>query len=224
MLRYAPAALQSADPAIIRVTTSEEARALVQRELAAKPDLMKIWFIYSQGQKLDDLLPIVSTTIDESHDAGIRVAVHATQLEVARAAVENLRKLSEAGVTIAAGTYAGNIGTLHGPALHRELELMAEAGLAPRAILRAATLGSARLLGRDEELGTLEAGKFADLVVLDADPLADIRNARRVDRVMKGGKIFNPKEILANLNAQNSGAEAVVQRQVDAPCGGAAHK
>ena len=80
--------------------------------------------------------------------------------------------------------------------MHRELELMAEAGLEPMDILVAATYGGARVMGREAELGTIEAGKLADLVVLDANPLADIRNTRLIHRVVKGGVVLDPEEIL----------------------------
>jgi imidazolonepropionase-like amidohydrolase len=60
-------------------------------------------------------------------------------------------------VVIAAGSDAGNIGTLHGPSLHRELELMVQAGLSPSQVLVAATRGGAMVMGREEQLGTLEA-------------------------------------------------------------------
>jgi len=104
----------------------------------------------------------------------------------------NLKRLQQSGVTIAAGTDAGNIGTLHGPALHREFELMAEAGLSPGEILVAATQGGARVMGRSAELGTVEKGKLADFVLLDADPLADIAHLRRIFRVVKGGTVYDP--------------------------------
>lgn len=114
-----------------------------------------------------------------------------------RIAFWNLRRLHEAGITIAAGSDAGNIGTLHGPALHREMERMAEAGLAPLAILKAASQGGARVMGRESDLGTLEPGKRADLVLLDADPQSDITHARHIYRVVRGGAILNP-EYIAN--------------------------
>ena len=72
-----------------------------------------------------------------------------------------------------------------------------EAGLTPAETLRAATINAARMLGRDTEQGTVEAGKLADLVVLDADPLADIRNVIRLHRVVKDGVIFDPVKLLA---------------------------
>ena len=112
---------------------------------------------------------------------------------------ENLRRLAAGGVTIAAGTDAGTVGNLHGPALHRELELMADAGLPPLAIIRAATLGGATAMRRAADLGTIEPGKLADLVVLDADPLADITNTRRIHRVVKGGEIFDPDALMRSM-------------------------
>jgi imidazolonepropionase-like amidohydrolase len=125
-------------------------------------------------------------------------------------ALRNLRRVHDAGVTVALGTDAGNIGTLHASALQRELELMREAGLTPAQALRAATQGGARALGRSSEVGAIGAGMLADLVLLDADPLLDVRNLRAVHRVVKGGQIFVPDEILP------VSPEALVQRQVNA--------
>ena len=114
---------------------------------------------------------------------------------------ENLRRVAARGITVAAGSDAGNIGTLHGPSLHRELELMAEAGLTPMQVLVAATAGGAAALGRAGDLGTVEPGKLADLVVLDADPLQDIRHTQAIARVMKGGRWFDPAAIAAWLES-----------------------
>jgi imidazolonepropionase-like amidohydrolase len=102
----------------------------------------------------------------------------------------NLKRMQEAGAIVAAGTDAGNIGTLHGPSLHRELEFMAEAGLTPMQIIVDATRNAARVFSSNPETGTIESGKLADLVILDADPLVDIRNARRINTVIKGGQVF----------------------------------
>src|SRR5918996_245732 len=106
-------------------------------------------------------------------------------------AAHNLRRVQAADITIAAGSDAGNIGTLHGPALHRELELMVEAGLTPMQALVAATRGGAAVIGRDD-IGVLTPGRVADFVILEADPLADIRNTRRIWRVVKGGNAIDP--------------------------------
>jgi imidazolonepropionase-like amidohydrolase len=297
-----PSELRVADPPILEVSSPAEARAAVRRVLAERPDLIKLWWIPEAAVPLAEQTGWVRAAIEESHRAGVRVAVHATQLEVARAAVRagadvlvhsvddrrvddgfvrllkerdvvyvttlgvnqayrevfeqrfkptdlerrlgdaevvatlddladlslwkgafwrrwllrwpdpriaswNLRRLHEAGVTIAAGSDAGNIGTLHGPALHRELERMAEAGLAPLAILKAATQGGARAMGRGSDLGTLEPGKRADLLVLDADPQSDIRHVRRIHRVVRGGVILNADQITNAHNGQPPDSE-----------------
>ena len=113
-------------------------------------------------------------------------------------------------MTVAAGTDAGNIGTLHGPAIHREFELMAEAGLTPREILVNATKNAAHVFAAEPEMGTIEKGKFADLLVLDADPLVDVANLQRIHRVVKGGMALDPAQILP------PSPETVVRRQVEA--------
>jgi len=106
-------------------------------------------------------------------------------------AQENLRRVAAAGITIASGSDAGNIGTLHGPSLHRELELMVQAGLSPERALLAATRDAAKVIHPKPELGTLEAGKVADILILSADPLSDIQNLSKIEKVIKGGQVLN---------------------------------
>jgi Tol biopolymer transport system component len=98
--------------------------------------------------------------------------------EVTRVAV---RKLHEAGVTVAAGTDASPW------EMHTELRELVVAGFSPLEALRAATRTAAGVLGASGEIGTLEEGKWADLVILDANPLEDISNTRRIWKVIKGG-------------------------------------
>jgi imidazolonepropionase-like amidohydrolase len=102
----------------------------------------------------------------------------------------NLQRLVAAGVTIVAGSGAGELRAFHGSSLHREFALMAGAGMTPMQILVSATRDAARLLGRTAEVGQLKEGLAADLVLLDADPMADIRNARKVSVVVKGGALY----------------------------------
>lgn len=106
------------------------------------------------------------------------------QLPVSRA---NLRRALDAGIPVAAGTDTGFPGVVLGVSSQLELALEVEAGMSPQEAIRSATLDAARMFGRDADFGSLEPGKLADLVILDADPLADIRNVRKVRAVVKGG-------------------------------------
>ena len=107
-------------------------------------------------------------------------------------ALANLKRVQDAGITVAMGTDAGNPGTLHGPSVYREMDLMHQAGLTPMQIIVDATRNGADAMGRLKEFGTLEAGKSGDLVILDADPTSDIDNVRRVSRVIKHGNVVWP--------------------------------
>ncbi|MFO8098665.1 MAG: amidohydrolase family protein [Salinibacter sp.] len=300
--------LDEGDPPILQISTPEAAREEVREQVEAGVDLIKIWYIVGGDETPADYRPVVEATIDEAHNAGLRVAVHATALETARAAVEagadilvhsvsdqpvddafvqllrendvlytptlmvgerysetfaqqldlttaehrvgqkdvisslfdlrtlpdslvptgiqqriqqapsvpsdttamrNLKRLHEANVPIAAGTDAGNIGTPHGPALTREFELMRTAGLTPREILTTATAGGARLMGRDD-LGQLEEGMQADLVVLAHNPLDDIDSTAALHRIVKEGRIYAPDSLVAPT------PESVVQQGANA--------
>ena len=101
-------------------------------------------------------------------------------------AMENLRKLHEAGGVLVLGTDQ----TL-GPAVHRELELLQQAGIPAAALTRIATLNGAIFLGRAAQAGSIAAGKEADALLLSKDPTRDIRNARRIEQVMKAGKLID---------------------------------
>lgn len=109
---------------------------------------------------------------------------------------KNLRTIYDAGIPVLAGTDTSVPGVLLGVSSQTELVLMVEAGLKPAEALRAATTNAAKFLGREKEQGTVEAGKLADLVILDGDPLADIRNVRKIHRVIKGGVIYDPGQLL----------------------------
>ncbi|HZR06245.1 MAG TPA: amidohydrolase family protein [Candidatus Udaeobacter sp.] len=293
--------LDLGDPPIVKIDTPDQAREFVRKLAEQNPDLVKIWYIVDKDHPVDSFRPIVRATIEESHARKIRVAVHATELETARAAVEegadilvhsvtdkpvdeafvkllkdrhtilcptlvvferygrtfshqlnltpeekawgnpeviasldvtkiphdklpqrikdalakpdevldqikktydvalpNLKKLEEAGVTIAAGTDAGNIGTIHGPALFREFQLMKEAGLTPMEILQCTTANAAKLFGGQTgaHLGQVAPGYFADLVILNSNPADDIAHASDIDTVIKNGIVYPANSIL----------------------------
>ena len=97
--------------------------------------------------------------------------------------------------------------------VHDELELLVEGGLPPLDALAAATSGPAEFLGLADSLGTVEPGRSADLVILDADPIADIRNTRRIHAVVRGGRYFGPEERERLLAA----ARAEAARAVPSP-------
>jgi imidazolonepropionase-like amidohydrolase len=275
--------LESEDSPVIAMETPGNARALVHRIAERKPDLIKILFVHHPGEDLDQQAGLVEVAIAESHRLGLRVAVHATELDTAKAAISagadilvhsvedrrvdseflgmlkarniiyiptllvterydtvfnntvrlldiekrlgdpevirswselhkipaekipggiprggllasrpveflNLQLLAAADMRIAVGTDAGNIGTLHGPAIHREMELMVEAGMRPFDVLLGATQVAADVMGQGEEVGTLAKGKRADLVLMNADPVTNIRNTQKIFKVMKAGQ------------------------------------
>src|SRR6267142_1615862 len=101
-----------------------------------------------------------------------------------------------AGGMVLAGTDCPNVAIVSGFSLHRELELLVRAGLSPMEAIVAATRRPAERLGRRDVFGTLAAGRSADLLLLTADPLADIRNVRRIERVIARGVVYEPETLL----------------------------
>ncbi len=290
--------LDLGDPPIIKTTTVQEALDLVRREIDRKADYIKVWFIYRPGDDLAAQEAIVKAVGDSAHAAGIPLAVHATELVTAKAALragadflvhsvddapvddefialmkknnalycptlfvtmgyqyafsntwrpteiekrradpeilammgdlaripkemipervaarmanppevkvsqtmlDNLRRVWDAGIPVAMGTDAGNIGTLHGPSVFREMELMTQAGLTPLQVLRSATVNGARAMRMEKDLGAIAVGRFADLLILDADPTQSVANLSRIHRVVKGGHVFAPDDLIGSL-------------------------
>jgi len=95
-------------------------------------------------------------------------------------------------VTIGTGTDIWQIPT----GIHMELEQLVASGLSAAQAIQAGTAGAARILGAEKDLGTIEVGKWADVVLLDADPLADIRNTRRIWNVMQYGRLVDRAAVL----------------------------
>ncbi len=120
-----------------------------------------------------------------------------------------VKAFKEAGVPIVAGTDAGVSGIVAGFSLHDELELLVQAGLTPQEAIYSATLLSAQWLGIDKQIGSIETGKLADLVLLDENPLIDINNTRKIAGVFVNGKWLDKTKLnamltdLANRNSVN---------------------
>jgi imidazolonepropionase-like amidohydrolase len=107
----------------------------------------------------------------------------------------NLRRAVKAGVKITMGSDAGNAGMLHGATVMRELQLMHLAGMSPMQIIVAATKNGAEVIGQGNTLGTLEAGKLADIIVVRGSPLTDISDIGNVEWLVKNGKLIDPNKL-----------------------------
>lgn len=303
---YLPPRLDEKDPPIVKVNTPEEARELVRKELPYHPDFIKIWDIVRPGMRADSTLSIIKAAIDESHAHGLKVAVHATQYETAKLAVENganilvhsiddkildqpmlqllkakhvlyiptlkvmqgyyrtmiqqphfsaheltwadpfvlgtltdlqhlpgaydyigrrekihvpdaedtimmknLQLVHQAGILVAAGTDAGNIGTLHAASFLEDLLVMQQAGLSNREVIKAATLNAVKGFGKEKDYGSIEKGKVADMILLGEDPVKDLRVLGKVEMTIRKGKVFTPAQLVPVT------AEGLVQQQLN---------
>jgi imidazolonepropionase-like amidohydrolase len=278
--------LDIGDPPIIRISTPEQAAALAREQLGYDPDFIKFWFIHDEGDDLSAQKQLLHAVALETHAAGKRLVVHATQLEVAKAALEagadilahsvsdrevdqeflelarqrkalyvttlfagagyrlalsatwqpteeeqrladpevlaalgelpelisdpeepgsvlgsaaamaNVRMVWDAGISMAIGSDAGNIGTLHGPGFFREVRFAARAGLSPREILQAATVNGAKVMGLDAQVGRVEAKMIANLVILESDPLVSVEHLTHIHSVVRAGRVYEQKELV----------------------------
>lgn len=102
-----------------------------------------------------------------------------------------MREFSQAGGKLLAGVDSNLNTGIPGLGIHQEMELMVDAGVSPMEALKSATIYAAELMRKEKDLGTVEVGKMADLVVLGGDPLAEIRNTRKVETVIIDGKIVD---------------------------------
>ena len=121
----------------------------------------------------------------------------------------NVRRANKAGVKIAMGTDSGGPGAIHGAGVPRELELMNEAGMTPMEVIVAATCNAAEVIGQGDRLGTIAPGKLADIIVIDGDPLRDISAVRKVEHVIKDGRILDAKDLAVSTDPQVSDSPAV---------------
>lgn len=122
----------------------------------------------------------------------------------------NLKRLSDGGVRIAAGTDAGNTGTLHGGSYLSELQKMREAGMSNWQVLQSATVNPAYILGKEKETGGIASGKVADMILLNANPLDNLQNLCKIELVINKGKLVKPDTLIRETPL------ALVQRQLNA--------
>lgn len=107
---------------------------------------------------------------------------------------QNLLRAYQAGVLLVTGSDAGNPLVIHGPTIHRELQLWVKAGIPPKVALQAATYNAARLLRAQDRIGLIQKGHDADLLLVDGDPLQDIDTTERISLVIyKGERLNRPR-------------------------------
>lgn len=142
---------------------------------------------------VDHLPPQLKAALDSPPAPAARQAAVRTRWKIA---LGMLRRLHAAGIPIVAGTDQG----VPGYSLHREIEIYVEAGFTPLEALQAATIQSARALGVEKECGSIEPSKRGDVLLLDADPLADIQNTRRVWRSVAAGVVYEPAPLWRSVD------------------------
>jgi Amidohydrolase family len=134
------------------------------------------------------------------------VSDHLTFAGVYRRQLELVRLFDEEGVPMLAGSdCVGAVWVIPGSSLHREFDELGSAGLSPLTVLQTTTLNAARFLGQEADRGTVEPGRAADLVVLDADPTAAVENLHRVSGVVRAGQHYSATDLAAMKTAVASG-------------------
>ncbi|MCZ6769750.1 MAG: amidohydrolase family protein [Acidobacteria bacterium] len=138
------------------------------------------------GQEVDELKETLANSGPEVLDR---------RAQSYQQAKENVMQLKNAGVKLAVGTDSGTNLAPMGLVTHKEIEALVDAGLSPMEALVAGTRGSAEWAGVSDRVGTIEAGKLADLLILEESPLENIRNTRKIVKIMLGGRILEPLAI-----------------------------
>ena len=298
-------------------TTVDNAKQLVQEQLAYHPDFIKIWFIVSLGGDVEKTArkyePIIKAIVEDAHKNNLKVAVHATERIAAEIAVQNgadflvhsvedevvsddfikllktkntvlcptlvvadgyantfgqtnnfslydlttanpqqigslfdlkhlpdtakingmkkyftspktvaanlhddsvrkinLKKMVDAGITIAAGTDAGNTGTQHVSSYMSELKAMQQSGITNWQLIQSATINGAKILSNENKSGSITVGKNADMILLNANPVEDINSLTSIAYVINKGSLIKPDSLVKETPL------SLVQRQLNA--------
>ncbi|HZL58013.1 MAG TPA: amidohydrolase family protein, partial [Bryobacteraceae bacterium] len=151
-------------------------RSLVQQVLPAK------------------ILSLTRSAMDTPHEVAIRKSMARYPIDM-KIAKDNLLRAWKAGVILVTGSDAGNMMVFHGPTVQREIELWVEAGIPAKVALQAATLNGAMSLRADRRFGSVEKGKEATLLVVDGNPLEDVKATETISFVMFKGERVNRGEL-----------------------------
>ena len=171
-LRYIDEPVDLDDPFLRETISDEEVAAL------GDPDFLER---YREGGQI---------RLDPGSDRAESIRRHMEDL------LANVGMLHERGVPLVLGTDSGGPFVFPGYSVHRELELLVRAGLTPAEALEAATVRAAEMIGTEVEFGTIEPGKRADLLILGANPLVDIRNTRSLDIAISEGRVVDREALL----------------------------
>ena len=144
-------------------------------------------------QRLRDFWPVWLAKSGCPQPAGHSLAARQARFASLQDATRRLHKNK---VRLLVGTDAPEPQVAPGVSLHQELKLLVESGLSPAEALTAATLNNAKALRQETNLGTIESGKFADILLLTANPLEDITNTQKIDIVIRGGIVTRPDEVV----------------------------
>ncbi len=168
-------------------------------------------YLDEENHTQDPYLKLMPKEIIATYEGRINRALNSSdkakkeRKELDKLFIQLAKSLSDANISLLAGSDSGafNSYTYPGVSLHRELEAFVQAGIPPLKALQASAYNGAHFLKKNNAYGTITVGKVSDLVVLNANPLENIKNSRRIFRVIKGKFTYDPIKITEHLNCQN---------------------
>ncbi|MDV3926808.1 amidohydrolase [Elizabethkingia anophelis] len=166
-------------------------------------DPLAIGSIYDIKHLSNSVIPVIKQRFDQP-----QMKIRISRTDSIRKV--NLKKLADGGVTIAAGTDAGNIGTQHASSFQNELKAMQQSGLSIWQVLQSATINPAMILDKEMISGNIAKGKVADMILLNADPTKSLENLTAINKIFKNGNVLDPESLVSKT------PELLVQQQLNA--------